>query len=49
MNVVVLRSELGYQANDIATVSFGYDWFRVFNSDSDYIAWAVSTKPRKST
>lgn len=36
MNVVALRSELGYQANDIATVSFGYDWFRIFNSDSDY-------------
>jgi hypothetical protein len=36
MNVVLLRSELGYEVNDLATLSFGYDWFRIFNSDSNY-------------
>ena len=36
MDVVVLRSELGYKNSDWLKSSLGYDWFRRFNSTSDY-------------
>jgi hypothetical protein len=32
MDVVVLRSELGYKNSDWLKSSLGYDWFRRFNS-----------------
>jgi hypothetical protein len=36
MDVVVLRSQLGYKANENLITSLGYDWRRRFNTDSNY-------------